>query len=348
MKTLKWLFAMGFVLLAASVFFRTYSHADQDSDADEEQEESEAIHSPSRVKVENGERVVTLDAATQRRLGIAVSPLAAINVRRQESAPATALSAQGLVTLRSVYATAEAQVETAEAQLVVSSQEYERLKTLYAENQNASKKALQAAEGMVRTDRATLDAARKALELARFAVQQSWGGAVAGWVADNSPRLASVLGQQATLVQVTLPPGGSFEDSPEINLSTPNGNSVDASYVSPFPQVDPRIQGASMLYLAHSYPAVVPGMNLVARLPVGKRLRGVLIPRAAIVWWQGQAWVYEESSPTRFTRRAVPTDQPFADGYFAAGGFAPAAAVVTQAAQALLSEEFRNQIQPED
>ena len=150
------------------------------------------------------------------------------------------------------------------------------------------------------------------------------------------------------LVQLTLPPGTPFEDAPEINLSTPNGNSVDASYVSPFPQVDPRIQGASVLYLAHAYPLLQPGMNLVAQLPVGRRLRGVLIPHAAIVWWQGKAWVYEQTAPTHFVRRAVPAGQPIGGGYFAASGFAPGAQVVTEGAQALLSEEFRAQIQPED
>ncbi|HEV2417308.1 MAG TPA: multidrug transporter [Terriglobia bacterium] len=346
MKILKWLFAVGFVLLAASVFIRTYSQARKDPDTDEDQEE--AVQVPSRVSVVNGQTVVTLDAATQKRLGIAVSPLTVINARRQETASATVLSAQGLAPLHNAYVSAEAQVEIAQAQLAVSSQEYERLKTLYAENQNTSEKSLQAAQGTLRTNRARLDAARKSLEIASSAVQQSWGGAVAGWVVNDSPRLASVLSQRACLVQLTLPPGTSFEEPPEINLSTSNGNSVKASYVSPFPQVDPRIQGISLLYLAHSYPALEPGMNLVARLPVGKWLRGILIPHSAIVWWQGQAWVYEQTAPTRFTRRTVPAEQPLGDGYFAAQGFAAGAKVVTQGAQVLLSEEFRSQIQPED
>lgn len=346
MKALKWLFAVGFVLLAASVFIHTYSQARKDPDTDEDQEE--AVKVPSRVSVVNGQTVITLDAATQKHMDIAVARLRVADTQREEPAAATVLSAQGLVALRDAYVAAEAQVETAEAQLSVSSQEYERLKTLYAEDQNTSRRALQAAQGTLRTNRATLDAARKHLEIARSAVQQSWGGAVAGWAVSNSSPLASVLGQQAMLVQLTLPPGTPFEDLPEINVSTPNGNSAKASYVSPFPQVDPRIQGVSLLYLARAYPLLQPGMNLVARLPVGKRLRGILIPHSAIVWWQGQAWVYEQTAPTRFTRRAVPTDQPLGDGYFAASGFAPGAKVVTQGAQVLLSEEFRSQIQPED
>ena len=350
MKKLRGLWEILLVILAASVLIRSYAqkHKDPDQDQEEEEEQEEQIRAPSRVSVINGQTVLTLDAATQKRLGLVISPLTTVKTRRQESVAATVLSAQGLVALRNAYVTAEAQVETARAQLEVSSQEYARLKTLYAENQNASKKALQAAEGTLHANRASFDAAQKQLEMARSAVQQSWGGAVADWVANNSSRLASVLSQQAMLVQLTLPPGTPLEDPKEISLSTPNGNSVDASYVSPFPQVDPRIQGVSLLYLAHAYPLLQPGMNLVAHLPVGHRLRGLVIPEAAIVWWQGQAWAYEQTAPTHFTRRPVPTDQPLGDGYFAIHGFTPGGRVVVQGAQALLSEEFRALIQPED
>jgi hypothetical protein len=165
---------------------------------------------------------------------------------------------------------------------------------------------------------------------------------------NSSPLLASVLDQQAMLVQLSLPPGTSFEDPPEINVATPSGKTVDASYISPFPQVDPRIQGVSELYFARGYPALEPGMNLIARLSVGKILRGVLIPHSAVVWWQGEAWVYVRTSPTRFTRREAPTNMPLKGGYFATTGFKPGNELVVRGAQFLLSEEFRSQIQPED
>ncbi|HLI29839.1 MAG TPA: multidrug transporter, partial [Terriglobia bacterium] len=191
--------------------------------------------------------------------------------------------------------------------------------------------------------------AQKQVEIARWSVQQAWGGSVAGWVVQNSPNLKAVLNQRAVLVRVTLPPGNHLQEDPSaVTLSAPSGRSADASYVSPFPQVDPRIQGVSLLYIARSYPTLEPGMNLAARLPTGKLLRGVLIPRAAIVWWQGQAWVYEQTVPGRYVRRLVSTDEPFRDGYFAAQGFAPGVMVVTHGAEELLSEEFRSQIQAED
>src|SRR5579875_37798 len=163
MKKLRGLWEILLVILAVSVLIRSYAqkHKDPDQDQEEEEEQEEQIRAPSRVSVINGQTVLTLDAATQKRLGLVISPLTTVKTRRQESVAATVLSAQGLVALRNAYVTAEAQVETARAQLEVSSQEYARLKTLYAENQNASKKALQAAEGTLHANRASFVAAGK-------------------------------------------------------------------------------------------------------------------------------------------------------------------------------------------
>ncbi len=87
-------------------------------------------------------------------------------------------------------------------------------------------------------------------------------------------------------------------------------------------------------------------MDVLALLPQGKAVDGVLVPSAAIVWWQGRAWAYVRAGPDRFVRREIPTSLPAPDG---SGGYIvrdlPAGAeIVTQGAQALLSEEFRAQI----
>jgi len=345
--SIKWLVTLGFVLLAAAVLLRNYAQF-RNEPAHDEDEDEETVKMPSRVSVTNGQTSISLDAATQQRMGIDVARLKTVDSARQESAAAVVLATAPLVMLRNGYVAAETQLQKAQVQLAVSNGEYERLQTLYSENQNVSQKALEAARGAMQTDRTSVDAAQKGLGIAASAAQQSWGGAVAGWVANDSPPLKSVLNQQTMLVQLTLPIGTSLEAPRRITLCTPSGNMVEADYVSPFPQVDPRIQGISELYLARAYPVLEPGMNLVAHLPVGKQLRGVLIPQSAVVWWQGEAWVYEQVSPGRFVREAAPTDIPLPSGYFAARSFTSQVALVVRGAQFLLSEEFRSQIQPED
>jgi hypothetical protein len=114
------------------------------------------------------------------------------------------------------------------------------------------------------------------------------------------------------------------------------------------PQVNAQIQGISYLYLIPSRPGFDVGMNLTVLVPVGTPVRGVTIPGSAVVWWQGKAWLYEAISPTTFTRREVTTENPVTGGYFVPGStFTSGTKVVTAGAQALLSEEFRSQIQQE-
>jgi hypothetical protein len=73
--SIKWLAALGFVLLAAAVLLRTYAQFRNDPPQDQdEEEEQEAIKIPSRVSVTNGQMSISLDAATQQRMGIDVAP----------------------------------------------------------------------------------------------------------------------------------------------------------------------------------------------------------------------------------------------------------------------------------
>ncbi|MGH9353611.1 MAG: efflux RND transporter periplasmic adaptor subunit [Terriglobia bacterium] len=348
MKALKWLLGVVLVVIAAAVLLRTFAQPHKDPPDQDDEDQAESVQTPSRVSVINGQTVVTLNEATQKRIGIVTQALRAIEARQQTTAAATILPAQDLVTLRSALIAAQAQVEKAQVSVDVSRKEYKRLKTLYQENQNASQKSVQAAEATLRMNRATLQAAQQELEVQKAAAIQSWGSAVAGWIAAGTGQLARVLNQQGLLVQVTAPPGNAFTAAQTVGLSTPEGRLIRASYVSTIPRVDPRIQGISLLYAVRSRPGLAPGLNLVAHLPVGRRLKGVLVAGTAIVWWQGQAWVYEQTAPTQFTRMLVPTDEPLRSGYFVTQGFAPGSKVVVRGAQDLLSEEFRSQIQPED
>lgn len=316
-------------------------------DADDEDQKA-AVPLPSRLSVENGQAVLRLNAATQQHLGLTVAALRPLSARHEAVTAATILPVQDLVTLRTAYISAQAQMEKANASLVVSGEEYRRLKKLYEEHQDTSLKSVEAAEALTRTDQATLAAAEQGLTLQRFGAQQSWGSVVANWVATGSPALDQTLNQSSLLVQVTLPSAPGPSPSHHITLSTLGGPKVMASYLSPLPRVSPLLQRASLLYLTRARPGLAPGMNLLAHLPEGMPRRGVLIPQSAVVWWQGEAWIYQRLNSTRFVRRLVSTDTPVEGGYFTAAGFSDHDQVVIRGAQFLLSEEFRSQIQAQD
>ena len=69
------------------------------------------------------------------------------------------------------------------------------------------------------------------------------------------------------------------------------------------------------------------------------------MPASAVVWLQGQAWVYRRTGPETFTRVTIATDLPAPGGGYFTNDVAEDAEIVMHGAQLLLSEEFRAQIQ---
>ncbi|MHB8525334.1 MAG: efflux RND transporter periplasmic adaptor subunit [Candidatus Acidiferrales bacterium] len=344
----KWLFTAGLALMLAIILARIVvpgrkAAADQDDDDAEH-----AIKPPSRVSIQNGKTILTLDSRTQSQAGVTVAPLKEASSRGEMAAPAIVLSAQGLVSARESYTAGQMNLEKARVNEGVAQEEYGRLKMLYEGQQNASQKSLEAARGTLRSEQVDVEGARQSLALQADAVRQTWGSVIAQWIADDSASLDRVFNQSEFLVQVTLPATAESRPPARITLEIAGSTQIEARFISPFPQVDPRIQGVSLLYITRNRLGLSPGLNLMAHIPSGPQMRGVVIPESAIVWWQGNAWVYQQTAPGRFVRRLVPTNAPLENGIFVSSGFSPGDEIVVRGAQALLSEEFRSQIQPED
>jgi hypothetical protein len=304
----------------------------------DEHTEAQTKKAPAQITVENGQTLITLDAATQKRLGFTVATLASTVTRSAATFPAAVLSVQELATFRNAYVATQAQLQKARVQADVAGKEYTRLKAL-RENQNISEKSLQSAEAALQSDEADVRAAEQQLNLQASSLRQEWGAAVTKWTTEGSANFQRVLGGGEALVQMTLPSGSAFAPPKSISLELPNGKRTSASFVSTFGRVDPRVQGRSFLYVASGQP-LPPGLNLVARLSIGEPLKGVVIPASAVVWSEGKAWVYTQVSSDGFTRSALATEVPVDDGYFAGEGFVAGAKIVTVGAQALLSEEM--------
>jgi hypothetical protein len=73
-------------------------------------------------------------------------------------------------------------------------------------------------------------------------------------------------------------------------------------------------------------------------------MRGVVLPRSAVVRHQGQAWVYAQSGDQTFERIPVALEHGIDAGWFIDASAAPSGRVVVSGAQALLSEELRSQL----
>jgi hypothetical protein len=340
----------------------------------EGEQESKA---PSRVSTQAGERVITLDQATQTRSGVATVPLQAMAYRQQLQAYGTVLDIQGLAEVRKTLldlrknladlrtneGAARAQSEKAKASLEASQKQYERLKILHDDNRNVSDKALEAGVAALRSDEASMRAsqqgvrasqearraAEESIKVLRNTASEQWGNTIARWVFDDSPAFLRIVQRQDVLLQITLPSGTAIASPPDsVLVQTAAGKTTPAKLISSSPRTDPRIQGMSFFYVAPSQPDMIPGMNIRAYLPVGQNMDGVFVPASAVVWWQGKTWTYIQRASNQFVRREIAADLPVQEGWFVSGVLSANDRIVVKGAELLLSEEFRPQIEAEE
>jgi hypothetical protein len=313
-----------------------------------EAESDAPIEAASRVTHENGKTVLAFDPEAQRANGIVLVTLGADKRSAASQANGVVLQLQPLLDLKTSYNAALMDIAKARAASQASHAEYKRLLGLNQDGQNVSEKAIEAARAASESDVAVLENAQQSLVVLKSSMQLRWGTVVAGWIEQSSPQLDALLAQRTFLLQVTATAGGSNLPPAQAIAQLHGGTHISAQLVGTLPQLDPRLQAPSYLYIVSAHPGLVSGINLPLSLPSGPARGGVVVPYSAIVWWQGSAWCYVEGSPGKFSREEVPTTNPAPTGWFVSEEILAGTRVVTAGAQTLLSEEFRSQIQTDE
>lgn len=342
-----WPALLGILVLLVVAGVVVWGYLQGQEQAAREAERDLPVKAPLRVSTdESGNAVITLIPEEQARTGIETSALRQQPYQAQRRAYATVLDLGSFTTLANNIVTAKAELRAAEAKLAASQAAYARAQTLYKEQQNVSQAQAQAAEATFRADQGAVAVANSQLQTLTATASQEWGPVLGAALADSGAAAVRLISRQDVLVQVTLPAGATIGEMPGF-ASIVLGNSaiVSARYISLAARTDKRIQGVSFLYVAPADVRLLPGMDLVVLLPDGPASDGAVIPPSAVVWWQGRAWVYLKTGPKTFTRHEVPTDQPAPGGGYLVRDLNATAQLVTTGAQALLSEEFRAQIE---
>lgn len=146
-----------------------------------------------------------------------------------------------------------------------------------------------------------------------------------------------------------------------INVRSSNGATAGAAarLVGPGGDVDSLTRMPVYLYrLLRGWPGARPGLPVIGSVPDERASavrastaipgdKDLLVPEAAVVQWQGLAWVYVERAAGHYVRTRVVTDRPVPTGYVvreASSALRVGNRVVIRGAQQLLSEEFRTQL----
>jgi hypothetical protein len=309
-----------------------------------EAEKRQAPQTAPVVTIQNGVTVLALPKAAQERAAISVTQLKPALYRQQFQAYGIVLQPVPLVDVHNNFIAARASVDKAASALDASRKEYERLKKLNEENQNISLKAVQAALAVMTSDQADLSASLEKLQATQQTAAAQWGRVIPRWLysRSSSPELSRLVELKDVLIKATFPPDKFIRAAPEmVTVQATGSRPVQARLISPAPDTDPRIQGASFFYLAPSRAnGLMPGLHVQTGMPVGPNIGGVIIPLPAVIWAQGKAWAYVQTDPEHFSRREVPTSNPVEDGYFVPEGFRPAELIVIRGAQILHSQEL--------
>lgn len=306
--------------------------------------EPERAHLPAqRTAIEGGHAVVRLTPDERERIGVETALLQPKAHRTELQAYGSVLDLARVTDLTNAYASAKAQLQTAQARAEVSRSALQRAKNL---GPYATQVQVETAEGAFQTDQATLAAAQSQVRTLAATAQQEWGPVIGRAVVERSPVVTRLIERTDFLVQVTLPPGETLKGPPGAAAAEvpPQSARVALRYVSPATRTDQRIQGLSYFYLVAGDSGFLPGMSTLVFMPSDRAATGIAVPEESVVHWQGNAWIYRGTGEGAYARHALKSDPPMADDSYVVEDLGGETEIVLRGAQALLSEEMRSQL----
>jgi hypothetical protein len=315
-------------------------------------EQEEEIESLNRVSTNEGINIVSLTPATQQNSGIQTIKINSANYQGEIKSFGNVIAIDSLIEAKSRYLSLKSEIDIAKSATTHNLQQYQRLKTLNADDKNVSDQALQASLANVEADKARVSASELQTN-----TKLLWGESLANLAfADKlPPHLANLLARKNVLIQISLPlSSGTPKQGSSVNV-TPLNESVapiQAIYISPATQSDTNGFGKTFYYSAPSdLLRIGMRVNVVKASVASQNASGVVIPSNAVVWYAGKAWAYfkagQDKGYVQFIRKPISTDTEVDEGWFNQG-ITENSEVVVSGAQLLLSEEFKYLIKNEN
>ncbi|NML96088.1 hypothetical protein [Novosphingobium olei] len=263
--------------------------------------DSESQSQGSAQPVSESVGTVTIDADTQQRLGIVVAPVATGTDGPRLDGFAKGLDAGPLAAII-------AEVDTAQAAANASAAEARRLESLYRQDVSASRRSVEAARSQ-----AAADAARIRLAQQRIGIEFGPGLLRLGLAAVRQ-LTTEIASGRAALIRIDIP-GTSLAPGSVVSLGTGSALAV-VRVLGPAATADARLQSAGVLAILRGPMAhqSLAGRIMPASVATGTGDAGLIVPRDAIVRFQGQMWVYRQSGKG-FVRVVLTDPVSVADGW---------------------------------
>jgi hypothetical protein len=259
------------------------------------------------------------------RLGVRTAALSVTTTRGMSGGFARSLDVAPLAAIL-------AEVDAARASAAASQAEAGRLETLYRQDVSTSRRSVETARAQALADSSRVRLAEQRIGLEFGAGLMRMGpGALRQLVSE-------IAAGRAALVRIDVP-GADLPSGSAIEIGEP-GAGMLVHVLGPAAVADARLQSAGVLAVVRGPMArqAQAGRILPARASSSGAVAGVLVPRDAIIRFQGRMWVFRQNG-RKFDRVALTDPQPVANGWVVRDGLKADDVIATSGAAGLLALE---------
>lgn len=223
-------------------------------------------------------------------------------------------------------------LQTAEAAVRASKAEYNRVKILFSQNQNASARTLELAEAALKRDEILLNVAKAKL-------QTTLGPSLSG--AENLGEIINSISRlEWSIARLDLPAMASAVKTTSVQIASiaDETHRVNAEILGPATMTESQFQGRGFLLLVRTN-SFVPNSAIIGFLELsGEQNSGWLLPKSAVLQDAADMIVFLSTGKNSFRKHAIGTDRLLTNGWLVTNGIGATDRVVVAGAQVLLSE----------
>jgi hypothetical protein len=277
---------------------------------------------------------VTLAPDVQARLGVRTAPLKSERRSAQIDAFAKVLDPGPLAQLQT-------DLEAAEASAAASAAEASRAKALNASGSAVASKDAEAAEAQAKNDAVHLQQLRQRLGL-------EWGPGIQRLTDVRRRELIRALANgQAALVHIDSPNNEGQAQARSVEIDIGDGQ-AHGELLGPARAAEPRLQSSGLIAEVRGKSAILLSVGLIqsAHINTPASAPGVMIPRSAVIRFDGSDWAYVRRGAQGFERRRLDNPTPGAAGLFVTRGFSAGDELVVQGAAELFGAEQNQGARP--
>ena len=277
---------------------------------------------------------VTLDPQIQARLGVRTAVLKTERRSAQIDAFAKVLDPGPLAQL-------ETDLDSAEASAEASAAEARRTKALNASGSAVASKDAEAAEAQAKNDAQHVLILRQRLGL-------EWGPGVQRLSDARRRALIKALSDgQAALVHIDTPNNEGQPQARSVEIDIGDGQ-AHGELMGAARQAEPRLQSSGLIAVVRGKSAILLSIGLIqsAHINTPASAPGVVIPRSAVIRFNGSDWAYVRHGQQGFERRRLEDPTAGESGLFVTKGFSAGDELVVQGAAELFGAEQNQGARP--